>query len=160
MSRYPMVIEEFHNTILKLRGITGIESGVENLEPIDVDMLGYSACAHLPHATLLRTGGGLNQEVLIQFEIDFDYSPESLLSLEFLAWFIRDYARGGTKVQLRPFALPPETPLGRQLGTTLKWHMDLFIDGIDESLEPAFETVRRLQHSMETAIRLYNIPMK
>jgi len=35
MSRYPMVIEEFHNTILKLRGITGIESGVENLEPID-----------------------------------------------------------------------------------------------------------------------------
>jgi len=123
-------------------------------------MLGYSACAHLPHATLLRTGGGLNQEVLIQFEIDFDYSPESLLSLEFLAWFIRDYARGGTKVQLRPFALPPETPLGRQLGTTLKWHMDLFIDGIDESLEPAFETVRRLQHSMETAIRLYNIPMK
>jgi len=160
MSRYPIVIEEFHNMILKLRGITGIESGVENLEPIDVDMLGYSACAHLPHATLLRTGGGLKQEVLIQFEIDFDYSLESLQSLEFLAWFVRDCARGGTKVQLRPFALPPETPLGRQLGTTLKWHMDLFIDGIDESLEPAFETVRRLQHSLQTVIRLYDIPMK
>lgn len=157
MSGYPIVIEEFHNTILKLRGITGIESGIENLEPIDTDMLGYSACAHLPHAALLRTGGGLKQEVLIQFEIAFDYSPESLQSLEFLAWFVRDCARGGTKVQLMPFALPPETPFGRQLGTTLKWHMDLFIDGIEESLEPAFETVRRLHHSLQTAIRLYNI---
>lgn len=160
MSHYPIDIEEFHQTLLKLRGFTEIESGVENLEPIDTDMLGYSACAQLPHAALLRTGGGLEQEVLIQFEIAFDYSPESLISLEFLAWFVRDCARGGTKIQLRPFALPPETALGRQLGTTLKWHMDLFIDGIEESLEPAFETVRRLHQSLQTSIRLYDIPLK
>ncbi|MGF7031354.1 hypothetical protein J2T17_002260 [Paenibacillus mucilaginosus] len=160
MSHYPTDIEEFHNALLGLKGITGIESGVENLEPIDTEMLGYSACAHLPHAALLRTGGGLEQEVLIQFEIAFDYSPESLQSVEFLAWWVRDCARSGTKVQLRPFALPPETPLGRQLGTTLKWHMDLFVDGVEESLEPALEEVRRLHHSLETAIRLYDIPLK
>ncbi|WP_166244058.1 hypothetical protein [Paenibacillus turpanensis] len=160
MSQYPAVIEDFHETIRQLKGITGMESGVENLEPIDTEVLGYSACAHLPHAALLRTGGGLEQEVLIQFEITFDYSPESLQSIEFLAWFVRDCARGGTKVQLRPFALPPETPMGRQLGTTLKWHMDLFVDGIDESLEPAFETVRQLHQSLQTAIRLYDIPLK
>jgi hypothetical protein len=38
--------------------------------------------------------------------------------------------------------------------------MDLFIDGIEESLEPAFEMVRRLHHSLQTAIRLYDIPLK
>lgn len=160
MSGYPVDIEEFHTTLLKLKGFTGVESGIENLEPIDAERLGYSDCAHLPHAALLRTGGGLEQEVLLQFELTFDYSPESLLSLEFLAWFVRDCARGGTKVQLRPFALPPETPLGRQLGTSLKWHLDLFVDGIEESLEPAFETVRRLEHSLQTAINLYGIPLK
>jgi len=157
---YPIDIEHFHQTILKLKGITGIDSEVQNLEPIDTEMLGYSACAHFPHAALLRTGGGLESEVLLQFQIEFDYSPESLISVEFLAWFVRDCARGGTKVQLRPFALPPESPVGRQLGTTLKWHLDLFVDGIEETLEPAFETVRRMSHSLQTAIRLYDIPIK
>jgi len=37
MSRYPIVIEGFHNTLLKLRGFMGIESGVENLEQINTD---------------------------------------------------------------------------------------------------------------------------
>ncbi|MFF2890178.1 hypothetical protein [Paenibacillus sp. NPDC057967] len=157
---YPIDIEQFHHTLFKLKGITGVESGVENLEPIDADMLGYSDNAHLPHAALLRTGGGMESEVLLQLEIEFDYSPESLVSVEFLAWFVRDCARAGTKVQLRPFALPPESPIGRQLGTTLKWHMDLFVDGIEETLEPAFATVRRLNESLETAIRLYHIPLK
>lgn len=159
MSRYPIDIERFHDTLLRLRGITAVESGVENLEQIDREMLGSSSCAHLPHAALLRTDGGLKQEVLLQFEIAFDYSRDSLQSIEFLSWFVRDCARSGTKVQLRPFALPPASPMGRQLGTTLKWHMDLFIDGIEESLEPAFATVRQLHHSLETAIRLYDIPL-
>lgn len=157
---YPIDIEQFHQTILKLKGITGVDSEVQNLEPIDTEMLGYSAYANLPHAAILRTGGGLGSEVLLQFQIEFDYSPESLISVEFLSWFVRDCARGGTKVQLRPFALPPESSVGRQLGTTLKWHLDLFIDGIEETLEPAFETVRRLSHSLQTAIRLYDIPLK
>lgn len=160
MGQYPIAIEQFHQTLLQLKGITEVESGVENLEPIDSEMLGYSACAHMPHAALLRTGGGLQQEVLIQFELVTDYSTESFLSLEFLAWFIRDCARGGTKVQLRPFALPPETPLGRQLGTTLKWHIDLFVDGIEESLDPAFEIVGQMNQSLQTAIELYKIPLK
>ncbi|MDG0876191.1 hypothetical protein L5D93_28780 [Paenibacillus thiaminolyticus] len=48
-------------------------------------------------------------------------SRRRLQSLEFLAWFVRDCARGGKKIQLRPFALPPETPYARQLGTTLNY---------------------------------------
>lgn len=160
MNNYPNDIANFHHTILKLRGISAIESGVDNLEPIDSEMLGLSAYAHLPHASLLRTKGGLENEVLIQFEFLIDYSVESLHSLEFIAWFVRDCARGGTKIQLRPFALPPETPNGRQLGTTLKFHIDLFIDGIEETLEPAYVVINNLNKSLNTLIHLYDIPLK
>ncbi|CAM3553443.1 hypothetical protein [Marinicrinis lubricantis] len=41
-----------------------------------------------------------------------------------------------------------------------EWHLDLFVDGIEETLEPAFETVRRLHQSLLTAIQLYQIPLK
>ena len=68
--------------------------------------------------------------------------------------------RGGTKIQLQPFALPPVTPYGRQLGTTLKFHIDLFIDGIEETLEPAFEVVSHLNKSLNRAIDIYSIPIK
>lgn len=158
MSHYPNEIEDFHQTILKLRGITGIESGVENLEPIDEELLGSAPFAHLPHAALLRTRGGLENEILIQFEIMIDYSLESMHSVEFLAWFVRDCARGGTKIQMRPFALPPETPFGRQLGTSLKFHIDLFVDEIDDTLEPAYEAIRKMTRNLETAIGLYKVP--
>lgn len=160
MSSYPIDIENFHNTILKLKGITSIESGVDNLEPVDLELLKASSFSHLPHAAILRTNGGLENEVLIQFEFLIDYSKESLQSLEFIAWFIRDCARGGEKIQLRPFALPPVTPYGRQLGTTLKFHIDLFVDGINENLEPAFEVIRDINKSLEAAISLYDIPVK
>lgn len=160
MNAYPVAIEEFHNTIMMLRGITGIESGVENLEPIDSVLLRQAPFAHLPHATLYRTGGGLENEVLIQFEIMVDYSLESMVSIEFLAWFVRDFARGGTKIQLRPFALPPDTPFGRQLGTSLKYHLELFMDGIEDSLEPVYDVIRRLDLSLNKAIDLYEIPLK
>ncbi|WFD08712.1 hypothetical protein [Tepidibacter hydrothermalis] len=160
MSGYPIEIENFHNTILKLRGISTIESGVENLEPIDSELLKLSDFSHLPHASLLRTKGGLKDEVLIQFEFSTDYSLESFHSLEFIAWFVRDCARGGTKIQLRPFALPPVTPFGRQLGTTLRFHIDLFIDGIDETLEPAFKVINNLNKSINMFIDMYNIPLK
>ncbi len=160
MNHYPNEIEDFHSTLLKLKGIVGIESGVDNLEPIDSAMLGFPPFAHLPHGALLRTQGGHKNEVLIQVELETDYSPESLQSIEFLAWFVRDCARGGTAIQLRPFALPPDSPQGRQLGTSLRYHLDLFVAGIEESLQPAYETIIELTRSLEMAIRLYEIPLK
>ncbi|OAA87550.1 hypothetical protein [Clostridium coskatii] len=72
----------------------------------------------------------------------------------------RDSARGGTKIQLRPFALPPVTPNGRQFGTTLRFHMDLFIDGIEETLEPAFKVIKELNRNLNLFIDMYHIPVK
>lgn len=160
MSNYPIDIENFHNTTLKLKGVTSIESGIDNLEEVDGELLMISQYSHLPIAALLRTNGGLKNEVLIQFEFRLDNSLESLNSLEFLAWFVRDSSRSGTKIQLRPFALPPVTPNGRQLGTTLKFHIDLFIDNIEETLEPAFKIISELNKTLNLFIKLYDIPTK
>lgn len=99
-------------------------------------------------------------KLLIQFEFSLDNSLERLKSLEFLAWFVRDSARGGTKIQLRPFALPPVTPNGRQHGTTLKFHIDLFIDGIEETLEPAFKVIEELNKNLNLFMEIYDIPVK
>jgi hypothetical protein len=160
MSNYPIEIENFHNTILKLKGIVSIESGVDNLEGINPELLEMPQFSHLPHAALLRTNGGLKNEVLIQFEFKLDNSAESLCNLEFLAWFVRDSARGGTKIQLRPFALPPVTPNGRQFGTTLKFHVDLFIDGINETLKPAFKVINELNEKLNLFMQLYDMPVR
>ncbi|WP_192935950.1 hypothetical protein [Clostridium beijerinckii] len=77
-----------------------------------------------------------------QFELD--NSIESLHSLEFITWFVRDNAREGVKIQLRPYALVPVTPHGRQFGKTLRFHIDLFIDGVEQTLQPVFEVIKEL----------------
>lgn len=160
MSDYPKDISNFLATVMRVSGIKVIESSVENLEPIDNELLKLSQYAHLPHATLYRTNGGLENEVLIQFQFSIDKSIDGLDALEFISWFIRDSARGGNKIQLRPFALPPETSLGRQLGTTLSFHIDIFIDNVQDSLEPVFMKIREIDHTLNLAIQLYQIPVK
>lgn len=160
MNRYPLYIENFHNTILKLKGVSTIESGIENLEFVNSESLKMHEYSHLPHATLLRTEGGFKNEVLVQFEFTLDNSIESLHTLEFIAWFVRDSSRGGVEIQLRPYALPPATPNGSQLGKTLKFHIDLFIDSVEETLEPVFKVISELNKSMNLFIDLYNIPIK
>ncbi|SFA75962.1 hypothetical protein SAMN05216312_101323 [Cohnella sp. OV330] len=155
MSGYPPEIEQFQQTMCKLAGVDSVISGVDDLSSVDAELLAVPEYAHLPHAALLRTGGGLDHEVLIQFELVLQPSQEGWHALEFLGWFVRDCARGGRKMQLRPFALPPVTPNGRQLGHTLKFHLDLFVDGIEDSLAPALQVISEINRSLELAISLY-----
>src|SRR5262245_36304192 len=61
----------------------------------------------LPQAIIMRTGGGREKEVMIQVEVIFDRSPGAWLSIEFLAWWARDWGRAGREIQMRPMALPP-----------------------------------------------------
>lgn len=65
---YPEVIQMFQNNILKLKGVKSIESGVESLGGITNETLGLYGYAHMPHAALARTNGGLENEILCQFE--------------------------------------------------------------------------------------------
>lgn len=81
-------------------------------------------------------------------------------ALEFISWFVRDSARGKKKIQLMPFAFPPVTPDGKQLGKTLTFHIDLFIEDITDSLEPVFNELKEITKMLIMAIKLYDINVK
>ena len=157
---YPEVIQMFLNNILKLKGVTSVESSIENLEEITNETLGLYGYAHMPHAALARTNGGLENEILCQFEFFIEKSETGLDSLEFIAWFFRDQARSGKKVQVRPFALPPDTAYGRQFGSSLRFHIDIFQDNITDTLNPLFEEIEKINKLFEFAVQMYKIPMK
>ena len=160
MSNYPQEIEQFHQTLERLKGIENVCSGIDNLSEITNQDLRSIDFSHLPIATLLRTNGGKANEMMLQFEFTIDKSAESLTSLEFLAWFVRDLSRNGWMLQLRPFALPPQTPNGRQLGDTLKFHIDYFIEDAPDRLQPILDKIATMNETLNTFIHLYNIPIK
>ncbi|KQB38654.1 hypothetical protein [Flavobacterium aquidurense] len=160
MGEYPKEIDLFHKTIESLKGIENVSSGIDNLEGIKGSELGDLSFSHLPIATLLRTDGGLKDEVILQFEFTLDKSSDSLISLEFLSWFVRDQSRGGEMLQLRTFALPPKVLDQFQIGETLKFHIDYFIEDAPESLQPILDKISKLNKSLELFIKLYEIPTK
>jgi len=80
----------------------------------------------LPHALLRRTGGGLKNEAWANTEFELSRDEAGWLTLEFLAWWVRDLSRSEHQIQLRPMALPPKA-YEVQLGRTLKFIIDHFI---------------------------------
>lgn len=160
MGQLPIEIELFHKTLASLKGIENVCSGIDNLEGITASELGNLTFSHLPIATLLRTDGGLKDEVMLQFEFTLDKSVESLISLEFLSWFVRDHSRGGGLIQLRTFALPPIAGDYAQLGNTLKFQIDYFVENAPETLQPILDKISELNYSLKLFIELYKIPLK
>jgi hypothetical protein len=70
-----------------------------------------------------------------EFELSRDEA--GWLTLEFLAWWVRDLSRSGRQIQLRPMALPPRA-YEVQLGHTLKFIIDHLVvcpgNGIESML--------------------------
>jgi len=157
---YPIDVKNFEDAIYNICGITSIESGICKLDEIDSELLLTVDYTHLPIATLLRTKGGFENELLAQFRFTIEQSEQGLQALEFISWFVRDSARGKRKIQLMPFALPPVAPSGNQLGKTLVFHIDLFIENISGSLEPVFNEIKEITETLIMAIKLYDIKVK
>ncbi len=160
MSDYPIEIEDFHQALQQLKGIGDVCSGIDQLDGIQTSDFSFPDYGHLPLAALLRTNGGLPNELIIQFEFTIDKSPESLVSLEFISWFVRDQSRNGKQVQLRTFALPPQTAAGRQLGNTLKFHIDCFFEETTGSLQPVLDRIADMSKSLKLLTKLYEVPLK
>ena len=157
---YPIDVKNFEDAIYNICGITSIESGICKLDEVDSELLLTVDYTHLPIATLLRTKGGFENELLAQFRFTIEQSDQGLQALEFISWFVRDSARGKKKIQLMPFALPPVTPDGKQLGKTLTFHIDLFVENITDSLEPVFNELKDITKTLIMAIKLYDINVK
>ena len=153
---YPKEIRFFHALLEELPGVTNVCSGIDSLQGLTSEDLSVVEFGHLPHAALRRTKGGLEGEVLIQIELKLEPTQQGWETLEFLAWFVRDQARGGEVIQLRPFALPPQTDKTIQLGRTLKFHIDLFFHTTGDDLNPILKKVMGIGQELNRAIKLFS----
>jgi hypothetical protein len=87
-------------------------------------------------------------------------SLEGWRSLEFISWWVRDQARGGTNIQLRPFALPPIAGKNLQLGQTLRFHIDLFGLAKGDDLTPVLTAVQKLADDLKDTMKMYESVLK
>lgn len=113
--RYPDQIEAWHAAIARLQGVRDVCSGIQSVWGIKGEHLSSFDFGELPHAVYRRTDGGLENETLIQTEFRLVPKSYSWRTLEFVAWWVRDQARGGELIQLRPFGLPPVAGVDVQL---------------------------------------------
>ncbi len=153
----PDEIEAFHRALLGVRGVTRVTSGIRGLDGITADDLRLPGpFADLPHGALRRTGGGLAGEAYVQLELALRADADGWRALDFLAWFVRDQARGGEPVQLRPYALPPAGPEGaRALGVEPILHLDVFWLDAGSDLAPILARIAAMARDLEMARRLY-----
>lgn len=124
---YPPQVEALKGALERIAGVHEVSVSVERVGKAKTETLGSPEAARLPHAALRRTGGAFDDEALVQVEFWVERSETGWRALEFIAWIVRDMARSGDLIQLRPFALPPLAPHAVQLGRSLRFHVDLFI---------------------------------
>src|SRR5262245_22136989 len=127
MAKLPKEVAAFHKALERLVAVADVSTGLNWL--VDFPPETYSLPAELgdlPHALLRRTNGGLKNEAWANTEFSLSPDEAGWLTLEFLAWWVRDLSRGREQIQLRPMALPP-VAYEVQLGTTLKFIIDHFV---------------------------------
>jgi hypothetical protein len=160
MAKVPKQVEQFSAALQRLPGVYSVDSSVQSLQGLTADDLGLAAFAQLPHAALRRTSGGREGEVYVRFEFRLEPVPAAWQTLEFLAWFVRDQARGGLAIQLRPFGLPPTTPEGAQLGQSLRFDIDLFCVVSSGSLAPVLAEVGEVAKQLVLLSDLYDAALR
>ncbi len=127
MTKLPNQVEAFHRAMRRLAAVQEVTTGLKNLASYTPDTYSFPGeFGDLPHALLRRTGGGLENEAWANTEFELSRDEAGWLTLEFLAWWVRDLSRSGQQIQLRPMALPPKA-YEVQLGRTLKLIIDHFV---------------------------------
>ncbi len=156
MDEYPQEVQEFHQAVLRLTGVQSIDTSIKCLGGLKEEWLSLSDFAFLPHAAYRRTKGAVGNETLIQPEFEISMDKEGLRALEFLAWWVRDLARAGELIQLRPVGLPPTMGDQVQLGSCLRFHIDIFRMEETEDIAPHLAKMASLAQSLDQTIDLYD----
>ncbi|MEP6672408.1 MAG: hypothetical protein ABJF10_24800 [Chthoniobacter sp.] len=152
---FPPQVAKLHTALQRLAGVHGTKSGIECVDGVTAEQLSLACFAQLPHGAMRRTGGAISNEVQVQVEFQIEPSAAGWRSLKFLAWWVRDAARGSLPVQLRPFALPPTAVSNVQLGQTLRFHLDYFFTHPDRAIEPILEALSKLADDLDQTIDIY-----
>lgn len=153
----PPEVESLTNVLMAMPGVESVEADHTPLEQFDVAQIGLVPFGDLPHAALLRTKGGLPGEALGQ--IFFRLRPElpSWHTLEFLSWQVRDWSRTGERVQIRSRGLPPYIDRRIQLGTSLVFVLEFFVDGMDRDSRRLLQQIGAFAKSLQDSIALYGL---
>jgi hypothetical protein len=152
---YPPEVEAFHTALRRLVAVRDVTTGLKALADSDPRTYSFPGeFGDLPHALLRRTGGGLEGEAWANTEFELAKDEGAWLTLEFLAWWVRDCSRGGDQIQLRPMALPPKG-YEVQLGRTLKFIIDQFVICPAGDKEAALRLMQEHADSLNSAIDIY-----
>jgi hypothetical protein len=157
MSELPNQVEAFHIAMRRLVAVQEVTTGLKNLASYTPDTYSFPhEFGDLPHALLRRTGGGLKNEAWANTEFELSRDEAGWLTLEFLAWWVRDLSRSGDQIQLRPMALPPKA-YEVQLGRTLKFIIDQFVVFPEDSNDNdvALQTMQEQADSLNRNIDHY-----
>lgn len=152
---YPKEVQHLIDVISLLPGVAACFCAPKHLSsvtPVELSLPGEFG--DLPQVAVMRTGGGRENEVLIQTEIIFERTHEAWISLEFLAWWVRDWARSGHQIQMRPVALPPRG-FQIQLGRTLKFLLEYILVEEGDEFEATLKKVESMAESIAESFEDY-----
>jgi hypothetical protein len=151
----PPQVQSLIDSVSALPGVVGCFCGPKPLMQIELrDLSLPGEFGDLPQAIIRRTNGGRKNEVMLQTEVIFDRSPGAWLSIEFLAWWVRDWGRSGHDIQMRPMALPPKA-FDIQLGRTLKYFIEYFVIEDGESYEKTLTVAGEIGESIAENFEQY-----
>jgi hypothetical protein len=127
VAEYPPEVEAYHAALRRLVAVREVTTGLKWLPDFGPNTYSLPGeFGDLPHALLRRTNGAVGEEAWANTEFELSRDRAGWLTLEFLAWWVRDLSRGGEQIQMRPMALPPKA-YEVQLGRTLKFIIDQFV---------------------------------
>ncbi len=153
---YPKQVTCFHDALYRFRGVLDVNTGLKALDKISLEDYPLPGkIGDLPHALLRRTNGGLPHEAWANTDVILSYNRAGWLTLEFLAWWVREQSRHGEQIQIRPQALSPLAGEEIQLGQTLKFVVDHFCVLSDNSPEAMLMLLASRGYSLRTAIDLH-----
>lgn len=154
-SSYPPQVEVLHAALSRLVAVGEISTGLKNLATYDPGTYSFPGeFGDLPHALLRRTEGGLPDEMWAHTEFELTRNEAGWLTLEFLAWWVRDLSRSERQVQLRPMALPPRA-YEIQLGRTLQFIIDHFVVCPGDGIAPMLDELQNRGESLSGNIDDY-----
>lgn len=111
--------------------------------------------ADLPIAALRRSGGALENELLLSLEFRIQRNETGLRAAEFLSWWVRDQSRGGENMQIRTLGLPPMVAGDQQLGRTLRFTIDWFYADTSEDMTNVLSAIGGKALALELATNMY-----
>lgn len=152
--KYPQEVQAVIDEMKRIRGVADVSCDICSLEGVRAEDLGSFAYARFPITTLRRTNGGRPDEGLLSITFTVSRDEDGWRAVEFLAWIVRDRARGGCEDDIRPFGLPAVAGADVQLGQSLRFIIEMFL--VDPADGSPLRRMKDFADDLRQTIDLYD----